>query len=84
MTVTVRAPLDQITVAPPGLAVTVYAVISDPPLDAGAVHVTTAWLLPANAETLVGAPGVVAGVTALDATETGLVASAFMAVTVNV
>ena len=35
-------PLSQLAVAPPGLAVTVYAMICDPPLETGARHVTTA------------------------------------------
>jgi hypothetical protein len=42
VTVAVSAPLDQLAVAPPGLAVTVYAVIGEPPLETGALHVTTA------------------------------------------
>ena len=50
-----------VTIWPPGLAVTLYAVIADPPLDAGAAHVTSACVLPAVAVTLVGAPGAVAG-----------------------
>ncbi len=36
-----------------------------PPLEAGAVHETLAWELPAEAETLVGELGVVTGVTGL-------------------
>jgi hypothetical protein len=40
--------------------------------------------LPRTAETLVGAPGVVAGVTALEAEEAELTPTAFVAVTVNV
>ena len=40
-----------------------------PPFDAGAVHEIVARLEPVTAETLVGAPGVVVGVTAVDAVE---------------
>ena len=40
-----------------------------PPFDVGAVHEIVARLEPVAAETLVGAPGVVMGVTAVDAVE---------------
>ncbi len=40
-----------------------------PPFEAGAEKLTVAWALPAVAETLVGAPGTVDGVTALDGEE---------------
>ena len=50
--------------APPGLAVTVYPVIVEPPSDAGAVHDTTLCAFaPLVPDTLVGRPGVVRGVT---------------------
>ena len=84
LTVAVKAPLDHVAVAPPGVAVTVYPVIAESPSDAGAFHVTVACVSPAVAVTLVGAPGVVAGVTAMDAEEAGLLPLAFVAVTVNV
>ena len=84
VTVTVRVPLDQLAVAPPGLAVTVYPVIGDPPSEDGGAQVTVAWALPAVAETLVGAPGTVIGVTAADNSDAGLVPRAFIAVTVKV
>ena len=59
--------------------------ITDPPLDVGAVQETVAWVLPAVAVAAVGAPGaVVAGVTALDALEAGPVPTGFVAVTVKV
>src|SRR5258708_27611169 len=45
-----------LAVIPPGDEVTVYPVIGDPPLDAGATQVTVAWALPAVAQTPVGAP----------------------------
>ena len=51
---------------------------------AGAVKLTTACALPATAETPVGAPGVVAGVTAKEALEALPVPTLFVAVTVKV
>ena len=63
-----------LAVRPPGDDVTVYPVIALPPLDAGAVQVTVAWVLPAVATTLVGAPGTVAaavGVTEFDGPKPG-------------
>ncbi len=69
---------------PPGDEVTVYPVIGDPPLDAGATQVTVAWALPAVAETPVGAPGGAAGVTLLEAVEAGPVPAQLVAVTVKV
>ena len=58
--------------------------IALPPLLAGAVKVTLAWALPAVAVPMVGAPGVVAGVTLFDAAEAAPVPTALVAVTVNV
>ena len=84
VTVAARAPLDQLLVAPPGLAVTVYPVITDPPSDGGAFQVTVACASPAVAETLVGAPGAVAGVTVLEGVDALLSPTLFVAVTVNV
>lgn len=46
-------------VNPPGLEVTVYPVIVEPPLDAGADQETVACPYPEVALTLVGAPGIV-------------------------
>ena len=46
-----------VPVAPPGLAVTVYPVMVPPPLLAGAVNVTEAWVSPAVALPIVGGPG---------------------------
>ena len=57
--------------------------IVEPPVDDGALQVTVACVLPAVAETLVGAPGTVVGVTALDAEEAALLPLALVAVTVN-
>ena len=83
VTIAVRLPLDHVAVWPPGLAVTVYPVIDEPPFDDGAFHVTVACVSPAVAETLVGAPGTVAGITALEAEEAGLLPLALVAMTVN-
>jgi hypothetical protein len=59
-------------------------VIAAPPILAGAVNVTVACPLAATADTLVGAPGVVAGVTAEEAVEAVPVPTLFVAVTVKV
>ena len=60
VTVQERAPV-VVHVRPPGLAVTVYAVIAAPPFAAGAVHDTTLSASAALvADTPVGAPGTVA------------------------
>jgi len=58
--------------------------MADPPLLAGAVKLTVALLFPAVAVPIVGAPGTVAGVTLLDATDTAPVPTPFVAVTVKV
>jgi hypothetical protein len=58
-----------------------------PPLEAGAVQVRLTEPLPATAPVMVGAPGVVDGVTAsegLDGAEVGVVGSELVVVTVNV
>jgi hypothetical protein len=59
-------------------------VIALPPFEAGAVHETLACDVPPVAVTLVGAPGTVAGVTALDGADAGPAPAAFAATTVNV
>jgi hypothetical protein len=59
-------------------------VIDDPPVNDGAVQVTVACVLLAVAVTLVGAPGMVAGVTALDALDDVPVPTVLLATTVNV
>jgi hypothetical protein len=85
-TTTVLAPV-VVALAPPGVAVTVYPVTAEPPLDDGALHDTDACVSPAVATTFVGAPGTTAaavGVTVLDAAEAGPVPMAFVAVTLNV
>ena len=55
-----------------------------PPLDDGVLHDTDACVFPAVALAPVGAPGVVTGVTALDALDAELVPAPFVAVTVKV
>ena len=82
-TVPVVAPV-VLTVAPPGDAVTVYPVIGEPPLLAGAVQRTVAEAFPGVADTAVGAPGTVLGVTAALATDASEAPAALAAVTVNV
>ena len=61
-----------------------YDVIAEPPLDPGALNVIVASPFPRVAVPIVGAPGVVAGVTELLVPEETLVPCAFVAVTVNV
>jgi len=73
-----------VAVCPPGEAVTVYPVMAEPPLLAGAVHDTDAWVLPGVALTPVGAPGTVDGVTALEADEAAEVPPTLVAVAVKV
>ena len=68
----------------PGLLVTVYPVIELPPVEPGAVQVTAAVVLPGVADTAVGAPGTVAGVTGELAEDGAPVPTALVAVTVNV
>jgi hypothetical protein len=58
-----------------------YSVIGDPPLLAGATHVTANWALPLTATTDVGAPGTVAGVTGAELTDRKLLPTALQAIT---
>ena len=53
-------------------------------MSAGGMKETEAWVLPAAAKPMVGAPGTVLGVTLLDAAEGRPVPVALVAVTVNV
>ena len=69
---------------PPTMGVTTYPVSGEPPVEVGAVHLTVAAVLRPVAVTLVGAPGVVAGVTAFDAADCGPVPTAFVAATLKV
>ena len=71
-------------VKPPGLDVTVYEVIAEPPLLTGGVKVTVASPLPRVAVPIVGASGTVAGTTELLVPDEELVPTAFVAVTVKV
>ena len=73
-----------VTFAPVGIEVTVYEVMALPPSDEGAVQETVACELPAVAETVVGAPGIVIGVTELDGVEAALEPTALVATTVKV
>ena len=68
----------------PSLTTTVYPVIADPPLFAGAVKESTTLALPEAAVTLVGAFGTVEGVADEEAMESGEVPIPFVAVTWNV
>jgi hypothetical protein len=62
----------------------VYPVIALPPSDTGAVKLTAAWVLPATAVTLVGAPGgTVVGITPIEATDAEELPTAFLANTKN-
>jgi hypothetical protein len=74
----------QLAVSALGDEVAVYDVIADPPSLTGAVNVTVAWTLPRVAVPMVGAPGVVAGVTLLDAADGAPAPTALVAVTVKV
>jgi hypothetical protein len=82
--VTIIGLAEPVAVIPPGLEVTVYPVIAEPPLLTGAVNVTVTWPLPAVAVPIVGAPGTVDGVTEFEATLGRPVPLAFVAVTVKV
>jgi hypothetical protein len=58
--------------------------MAEPPSDAGAVQYNSTLVSPIVAARFVGAPGTVAGVTALDADDAEPVPTALVAVTVNV
>ena len=58
--------------------------MAEPPLEEGAVKVTVAWVLPAVALTLLGAPGTPAGVTLLEAEEADPMPTLLLALTVKV
>ena len=58
--------------------------MAEPPSEAGADHDTAADPSPAVADTAVGAPGTVRGVTVEEAVEAAEVPAAFVAVTVKV
>jgi hypothetical protein len=75
---------EPMAVKPPGLEVTVYPVIAEPPLLPGDVNVTVALAFPAVAVPIIGGPGTVEGVTEFEAELAGPVPLAFVAVTVKV
>lgn len=68
----------------PPLDVTVYPVITLPPLLVGALNATLAEAFPVVATTFVGALGIVAGVTAADAEEGAEFPNALVATIVKV
>jgi hypothetical protein len=82
--VTLRGELAPVTEILPGLEVTVYPVITLPPVVPGAENETLADDTPAVAITPVGEPGTVAGVTDAEATEATELPTAFVATTVKV
>ena len=84
VTVAVVAAPAEVAVKEPGVDVTVYPVIAEPPLSVGAVHVIVACVLPPVAPTPVGAPETVAGITAGDAAEAAETPALLVALTVNV
>lgn len=57
--VTIAVVVLEVAVNPPGLDVTVYPVMAEPPLATGADQDTTTWTFPATPLTPVGAPGTV-------------------------
>jgi hypothetical protein len=59
-------------------------VIALPPFEAGVVHDSATWPLPAVPDTPVGAPGTADGVTGAEAAESAPVPTALIAATVNV
>ena len=67
-----------------GDEVTVYPVTALPPLDPGALQLTTDDAFAAVPETPVGAPGTVLGMTAMDAAEAAEFPAALVATRVNV
>jgi len=74
-----------VAVNPPGLDVTVYPVMAEPPFEAGAVQLTKEdAFAPERAITPVGAPGTAEGVAAAELTDAAPVPFAFLATTVNV
>ena len=67
-----------------GEDVTVYPVMTLPPVEVGALNATLTCALPAVATGLVGAPGTVIGVTAADVVEATEFPTALVAKTVKV
>jgi len=73
-----------VAVSLPGLDVTVYPVMAEPPFDIGADQLTTAAFAPEVAITPVGAPGTVEGILGAELTDAAPVPLAFLATTLNV
>ena len=63
--VTVIGLADPVANIPPGIEVTVYVTIAEPPSLAGGVNVTVACVFPAVAVPITGAPGIVEAVVKL-------------------
>ena len=82
--VNVREVADVVPLILPGEDITVYWVIAAPPFDAGAIHETSASVLPPVADTPVGEPGTPTGVMALEAVDVDPVPALLVAATVNV
>jgi hypothetical protein len=83
LTVQVVAPV-VVQVLAPGLDVTVYPVIGDPPLSGAVQDTVEEAFCPLVAVTPVGGAGAPAGVAGLEAAEDGPVPTGLVAVTVNV
>ena len=79
----ISGPDTHVHVEPPGDAEMRYCVIGAPPVLVGSCHVTVTWLFPATTVVMVGAPGVVEGVTD-PADAAGLGPATFTATTVKV
>ncbi len=80
--VTVIGELVLVNVSPVSTTVSVYEVIGVPPLSAGAANVTVAVSSPRVAVTVVGAPGIEAGIIELERLEV-VVPAAFVATAWN-
>ena len=76
--------LVDIDVNPPGLLVTVYFVIVEPPFDIGADQYIVASVFPGVPKTLVGSSGTVEGIIADDAIDADELPIILIATTVNV
>ena len=73
---------NRVQLAPPLLEyLTRYSVIAEPPVLAGAAHVTANWVLTLTATTDVGALGTVAGMQGAELADRGLMPTAFRAMT---
>ena len=79
----VAAPTE-VPVRPPGVDVTVYPVIAEPPVSVGAVQVIVASAFPAVAPTAVGAADTIAGTTVDEGAEATEAPRMLDAVTLNI